>query len=134
MTQPATDLHAALTRSSVLWVTAADGTPRAAWFARAADDEQVCYLIAGAGEQRLPELPDRTSVVLRRRDTRTPVGPVAARAERVPPDDPRWDPAVTALTAARQGVPTEELLQACRSEGVVWEIRLEPGEVSPPAG
>lgn len=128
------DLQAALNRSSVLWVEAADGRLVAVWFARATDDEQLCFVISGAGEQSLPPLPERTTVILRRRDTRTPVGPVPAHAERVAPGDPRWDAATGALTSARQGVPTPELLAAWREDGAVWAIRVDTGEDEPGAG
>lgn len=134
MVDSSADLRAALTRSTVLWVAAADGRRHAAWFARAADDEHTCYVISGAGEQVLPDLPATTTVILRRRDTRTPVGPVPASARRVTADDPSWDTAVTALTGARQGVPTEELLDSWRSDGVVWAIHVEPEEEQTPAG
>lgn len=132
-TNPA-DLTAALTRSSVLWVEVPGGRHQVAWFARAGDRENTCYLISGAGEQEVADLAATTSVILRRRDSRTPVGPLSAYAETVAPDDSRWSSAVADLMAARQGVPSDELRQRWRAEGTVWAIRLQPDEQQITAG
>lgn len=127
-------LRTVLTRSSVLWIGAPGGPHHIAWFARASHPEGTCLVISGAGEQHLPTLPEPSEVIFRRRDTRTPVGPLPADVELIGTHDTRWDDCVADLAAARQGVPSNDLLDRWRAEARIWAVTPRTGVQLPPAG
>lgn len=118
----ATRIRTAITRSTVLWIGVPGGPHHIAWFARASHEDGTALVISGTGEQELPVLPDPSEVILRQRDNHTPTGPLQAHVELIAPHDPRWDGCVADLVAARQGVPTEELLHRWRVAGKIWAV------------
>ncbi|MBC9956050.1 hypothetical protein [Yimella sp. cx-51] len=116
-----TDARTVLPRSAVSWLVVGDQT----WPVWHAVVDSRIYVIGGPGEQPVPELPEQLQVILRTKDTRAKVGPVPARALRLHPGVPAWQPAVDALLAARQGVPSEALLDRWKARCAVWAIDID---------
>lgn len=115
------DVRAALPRSAVSWLVV-DDRPWPVW--HAVDGERL-YVVSGGGEQELPTLPPQIQVILRTKDTHARVGPVPAKVFRLYPGVPAWEAAVTALLAARQGVPGEAVLDRWKASAAIWAIDVE---------
>lgn len=124
-----TRIRTAITRSAVLWIGVPGGPHHIAWFARASSRDDTAVLISGAGEQELPVLPNPAEVILRQRDNRTPTGPLLAEVELIGAHDPRWEDCVADLVAAKQGVPSDDLLQRWRTQARIWAVT--PGTHGP---
>ena len=102
-------LAEAATKSGLLWVDVPGDRAWPAWHVWV---DGAAYVVSGPGEQTLPELPESVVLVLRSKDTGGRLLRVAARAERLRPEDPRWEPATTALKAARLNAPAGDVVGA----------------------
>lgn len=125
----------ALTRSGLLWVRtppptdAAEQAPRD-WPVWHVAVEGSAYVVTGPGEQPLPELPDTVMLVLRSKETRSRLLTVPASVRRVRPDDADWEPATTALKAARLNpdVRLERIVATWAVHATVLALTPLPGD------
>ncbi len=116
------DVAATVARTAISWVVV-DGRPWPVW--HAVDGARI-FVVSGPGEQHLPHLPETVEVILRTKDTHARRGPYPARVARIRPGVPAWEPGITALLAARQGVPDEALVDHWKAACAVWAIDLDP--------
>ncbi|HET8599899.1 MAG TPA: hypothetical protein VFL99_06205 [Segeticoccus sp.] len=137
--EPATPLRLfaqAATTSKVLWITVPGDRAWPAWHAWV---EDTAYVVSGPGEQHLPELPERVEVTLRSKDTGGRLVRATARAERVVPEDDRWEAATAALKAGRLNAPAGDTVQRWAEENVVTalvplELLEQPGRYDDRSG
>lgn len=123
------DVAALVNRTAVSWIVVGDRT-FPVWHAVQADRLVV---VSGGGEQQLPHLPGRVGIILRAKDTGARLGPYDAEVSRVAPGTTAWQPAVDALLAARQGVPSEELVDRWKASATVWAFEIDPAQDEPHA-
>lgn len=126
----------AASTSKVLWVTVPGDRTWPAWHAFV---EDTIYVVSGPGEQHLPELPEQVEVTLRSKDTGGRLLRVSARAERLTPEDERWEPATSALRAGRLNAPAGDTVQRWAEEDVVTalvplEVLEQPGRYDERSG
>jgi hypothetical protein len=99
MGQPDAALLAAAAKTGLIWVRPdAGGRTWAVWHVW---HEGAFVLVAGPGEQELPEVPETVEVVVRSKDSGARLLTVTARAQVLGPDDARWPAAAGALAASR---------------------------------
>jgi hypothetical protein len=96
----------AATKSDLLWVRPNSG--ERAWPAWHVWHDGAAYVVSGPGEQDLPALVGEIEVILRSRDTYARLVTVRGTATTVPPEDPGWAGAATALKAKRLNAPDPE--------------------------
>lgn len=118
-------LREGLSKSGVLWLGPSETDARAAWFAYVAPH---VYVVTGPGEQPLPELHDETVLVLRSRATRDRLLVLPAGVEVLHPTDERWEPATTALAAARLNAPVlpAQLPDRWAASATVYALTPDP--------
>jgi len=112
-------LAEAATKSGLLWVDVPGDRAWPAWHVWV---DGTAYVVSGPGEQSLPELPESVVLVLRSKDTGGRLLRVPARAERLRPQDPRWEPATTALKAARLNAPAGDVVGRWAAEATVTAL------------
>ena len=112
-------LAEAATKSGLLWVDVPGDRAWPAWHVWV---DGTAYVVSGPGEQALPELPESVVLVLRSKDTGGRLLRVAARAERLRPEDARWEPATTALKAARLNAPAGDVVGRWAAEATVTAL------------
>lgn len=112
-------LAQAASTSKILWVTVPGGRTWPAWHAWV---EDTAYLVSGPGEQHLPELPEQVELTLRSKDTGGRLVRATARAERLTPEDERWETATTALRAGRLNAPAGDTVERWAREDVVTAL------------
>jgi hypothetical protein len=78
--------------------------------------------VSGPGEQHLPELPAQVELTFRSKDTGGRLVRATARAERLTPDDERWEAATTALRAGRLNAPAGDTVERWARENVVTAL------------
>ncbi len=112
-------LAEAATKSGLLWVDVPGDRAWPAWHVWV---DGTAYVVSGPGEQALPELPESVVLVLRSKDTGGRLLRVAARAEPLRPEDARWEPATTALKAARLNAPVGDVVGRWAAEATVTAL------------
>ena len=112
-------LAEAATKSGLLWVDVPGDRAWPAWHVWV---DGTAYVVSGPGEQALPELPESVVLVLRSKDTGGRLLRVAARAEPLRPEDARWEPATTALKAARLNAPAGDVVGRWAAEATVTAL------------
>lgn len=109
----------ALSKSGVLWLRLAGGE-RLTWFATGSDDlDGHVLLVSGGAEADLGPIPEQVEVVLRSKGDGGRLLTLRARAQPLPPDNPWWEPATTALLGERLNAPAD-LLDRWRESSTVW--------------
>ena len=112
-------LAEAATKSGLLWVDVPGDRAWPAWHVWV---DGAAYIVSGPGEQAMPELPESVVLVLRSKDTGGRLLRVAARAEPLRPEDARWEPATTALKAARLNAPAGDVVGRWAAEATVTAL------------
>ena len=111
----------ALNKSGVLWLRLPGGE-RLTWFANGTDElEGQVLLVSGGPEDDLGPLPESVEVVLRSKGSGGRLLTVRARAQVVPPDDPLWPTAATALLGVRLNAPAGTR-DAWREGSTIWRL------------
>ncbi len=120
-------LAAAAAKTGLIWVRpVAGGRTWAVWHVWHQD---AFVVVAGPGEQELPQLPAVVEVVVRSKDSGARLLTVTARAQVLDVEDPRWAGAAEALSASRLNAdrPPAELPDHWRGTGVRI-VRLQPDQ------
>jgi hypothetical protein len=121
----------AATKSDLLWVRPNSG--ERAWPAWHVWHDGAAYVVSGPGEQDLPALVGDVEVILRSRDTYARLVTVRGTATTVPPEDPGWAGAATALKAKRLNAPDpEQMLDRWAANNTVTRLSLDGGLVEGP--
>ena len=105
----------AATKSGLMWVQPPGDRAWPFWHAWA---DQTVYVVSGAGEQTLPWLPERVTLLVRSKDTGGRLLTVSASVREVRPDDDRWAAATEALKGERLNA-TDDLLDRWARECTV---------------
>lgn len=102
-----------------------DGHAWPVWYAWSRD---AAYVVAGDGEQQLPPLPDRVTLVVRAQDTSLVAGRRVARvpasAQAIAPYTDPWQQAAAMLAFARLNSPEADLPRRWAQTATIW--RLQP--------
>jgi hypothetical protein len=106
-------------KSGLLWIDVPGDRAWPAWHEWL---DGTAYVVSGPGEQTLPWLPEDVSLILRSKDTGGRLVRVRARAERLTPQDERWEPATAALKASRLNAVREDLIQHWADEATVTAL------------
>ena len=111
----------ALSKSTVLWLRAG-GRDRATWFATGEDDlDGHVLLVSGGPEPDLGELPEHVELLLRSKSDGGRLLTLRARAQRLDPGSPLWEPAAKALRAERLNAPAN-VVDRWRAEATLWAL------------
>ncbi|MDQ2853088.1 MAG: hypothetical protein M3Y49_20575 [Actinomycetota bacterium] len=125
----------AFAKSTICWLEI-DGRDWPAWYVAVGD---TAYIVSGAGEQELPDLPATLPITLRVRTALQYAGKFEATADRLRQGDEAWDEAVGALRPARLNSTGDDQVGRWVGDGVVWAVRpdfehLLPFERNAPSG
>lgn len=110
---------AAFAKSTICWLEV-ENRDWPAWYIAVGD---TAYVVAGPGEQDLPDLPANLAITLRARTSLENAGRFAATATRLSEGDEAWDEAVAALRPARLNSPDDDPAARWSAEGAVWAVQ-----------
>ncbi len=116
--------EAALNAAGIIWIEVPDERPYTVWHAWVAGSDGqpgTAYVVNGPGEQTLPWLPSQVTLNLKSKDTGGRLTRVAAKAEVIKPDDPRWEAAAAALSSGRLNS-TDDVLTRWREQCTITAL------------
>lgn len=122
------NIPTAFAKSTICWLAVED-RDWPAWYVPVGD---TAYVVAGPGEQELPDLPATLEITLRARAGLEHAGRFNASVTRLSEGDAEWDEALAALRTARLNSPSDDLDARWTAEGAVWAVRPDfesPGVV-----
>lgn len=112
-------IPAAFAKSTICWLAVED-RDWPAWYVAVGD---TAYVVAGPGEQELPDLPATLAITVRARTSLEHAGRFTATVTRLSESDAEWDEALAALQPARLNSPSDDLAARWTAEGAVWAVR-----------
>lgn len=110
-------LGEALSKSGICWIRTSHFT-RLVWHSY---DRDALLIVAGPGEQDLPELPEQVEVVLRSKDAGTRLLAVEANTVVLPPEHPMWATAAAALAADRLNA-VDDQIERWRESATIYVL------------
>lgn len=111
----------ALNKSTVLWLRSG-GRDRATWFATGEGDlDGQVLLCSGGTEPDLGELPEQVEILLRSKGDGGRLLTLRARAQRLAPGSPVWEPAARALRGERLNAPSD-IVDRWREASTLWAL------------